>query len=115
MAQRPEIEEEPPQVRQLRLLVMVLIVVLILGFLTIVGVIVIRLGLGGASGQGVAAPEIALPAGTEVLATGQGPGTVHFLVRTVTGTQHLLVFNAETGQALSRTAVTMTADQLDRN
>lgn len=104
MSQPPDIEEEPPQIRLLRRLSMLLIVVLILGFLTIVATIVIRLGFGGASGQGVAVETLALPAG-EIVATGQGPGTVHFILRNEDGVERLLVFDAETGAQVSGTVL----------
>ena len=90
--------------RQLRLLVMVLIVVLILGFLAIVATIVIRLGIGGASGQGVAIETLALPAG-EIIATGQGPGTLHVVQRDADGVETLRIFNAKTGEQKSATVL----------
>ena len=90
--------------RQLRLLVMVLIVVLILGFLAIVATIVIRLGIGGASGQGVAIETLALPAG-EIIATGQGPGTLHVVQRDTDGVETLRIFNAKTGEQKSATVL----------
>ncbi|MFK7943063.1 MAG: DUF6476 family protein [Paracoccaceae bacterium] len=105
MAQTPDMESEPPQVRQLRLLVMVLIVVLILGFLTIVATIVIRLGIGAAPGQGVLVRELNLPAG-EILATGQGPGTLHVLLRSPDGDDALHIFDASNGAVKSVTAIT---------
>lgn len=97
-------EKEPPQVRQLRLLVMVLIVVLILGFLAIVATIVIRLGIGGAPGQGVAVEQLALPAG-EIVATGQGPGTLHVVLRGPDGVETLRIFHAGTGEEKSATVL----------
>lgn len=104
MAQTPEMDEEPPQVRLLRRLSMALIVVLILGFLTIVGTIVIRLGFGGAPGQGVAVETLVLPAG-DIVATGQGPGTVHVVLRDAEGVERLLVFDAGTGERITATVL----------
>ena len=90
--------------RQLRLLVMALIVVLILGFLAIVATIVIRLGIGGATGQGVAVEALVLPPG-EIVATGQGPGTLHVLRQGDDGVEMLHIFDADTGEQKSVTAI----------
>ena len=90
--------------RLLRRLSMLLIVVLILGFLTIVGVIVIRLGFGGASGQGVAIETLVLPEG-EIVATGQGPGTLHVVLRNGDGQETLHIFDANSGAPVSATVI----------
>lgn len=103
MTYEPEDEEEPPQVRRLRLLVMTLIVVLIVGFLVIVGTIVIRLGVFGGDSGPVTAERFALPAG-EIVATGQGQGTVLFVLRDEGG-ERLLIYDAGTGALRSATPI----------
>jgi len=102
-----EDEEEPPALRRLRLLVMVMMVVLMIGILTIAATIVIRLGFGGAAAtaEPVSASELIVPQG-EVLATGQGPGTVHVLLRSPDGEEVLLVYDAGSGAQISATKVT---------
>ncbi len=105
MSYAPEDEEEPPQVRRLRMLVMVLIVVLILGFVAMVGTIVIRLGFPDQRPQPIAADALSLPAGHDIIATGQGKGTVHVLLRDPDGSEMLYVFDARTGAELSKTAI----------
>ena len=85
---------EPPHLKRLRQMVMVLLVVLMLGILTIAATIVIRLGFGGGA-DGVAAEGIVLPEG-EIVSTGQGDGTVLFVVRRD---------DAKTGARLSATKV----------
>lgn len=102
--------EEPPFLRRLRLMVMVLIVVLILGVLTIAATIVIRLGFGAgdaprAEPTAISADGIILPSGHEVIATGQGPGTVHFLMRAPDGNEALYLFDEITGHEISRTPI----------
>ena len=103
MTYTPEGEAEPPQVRRLRQMVMVLIVVLILGFVAMVGTIVIRLGVKGGA-EAVTAENLRLPDGAEIVATGQGPGTLHVVVRQ-DGSELLIVFDKDTGEELSRTRI----------
>ncbi len=102
--------EEPPFLRRLRLMVMVLIVVLILGVLAIAATIVIRLGFGvsdapSATPVPISAEGIILPTGHDVIATGQGTGTVHFLMRAPDGSEALYLFDETTGREISRTPV----------
>ena len=82
---------------------MVLLVVLMLGILTIAATIVIRLGFGGGA-EGVAADGLILPEG-EIISTGQGDGTVLFVVRGEDEKEVLYVFDAQTGARLSDTKV----------
>ena len=84
-------------------MVMALLIVLMLGILTIAATIVIRLGFAG-GGEGVAAQGITLPEG-EILSTGQGEGTVLFVIRGAGGAEVLYVFDAGTGERLSATGV----------
>jgi len=83
-------------------MVMVLLVVLMVGILTIAATIVIRLGFGGDAASGVAAEGLVLPAG-EITSTGQGDGTVLFVVRGDDGAEKLYVFDAKSGTQLSAT------------
>ncbi|MEO1493618.1 MAG: DUF6476 family protein [Pseudomonadota bacterium] len=104
----PEEFEEPPFLRRLRLLVMVLIFVLIVGVLAIAGTIVIRLGFGigerpVAVPTAITAEEIILPEAHEIVATGQGPGVLHLVLRAEDGSEALYVFDAVSGREISRT------------
>lgn len=100
----PEGEVEPPALRRLRLLVMGLTIVLIVGFVAMVATIVIRLGFGGGA-EPVSADSISLPIDAEVVATGQGRGTLHFLLRSPDGTEALHIFDANSGDEISRTVL----------
>jgi hypothetical protein len=106
MTYTPEDEEEPPQLRRLRLLVMALIVVLMLGIVTIAATIVIRLGFPSVPVEPVPVEALTIPKAHEVIASGQGPGTVHLTLRGPDGVEALYVFDAETGKELSRTTLT---------
>lgn len=99
-----ETEEEPPQLRRLRLLVTVLMVVLILGIVTIAGTIVIRLGFPAGFGP-VAAEALVLRPDEQIVAAGQGKGTVVLTVRDAEGAETLVVFDAGSGEELSRTPI----------
>lgn len=83
---------------------MALLVVLMLGIVTIAATIVIRLGFGGDAASGVAAEGLVLPAG-EIISTGQGDGTVLFVVRGDDGAEVLYVYDAKSGAQLSETQV----------
>jgi hypothetical protein len=96
---------EPPVVRRLRLLVMVLIIVLIVGFVAMVATIVIRLGFPDRSPVPIPVAQLVLPEGHDIVATGQGTGSVHVVLRGPDGGESLLVFDAETGEELSRTVL----------
>lgn len=100
----PEGEVEPAPLRRLRWLVNVLIVVLIVGFLAMVATIVIRLGFG-ATAERVALEELVLPDGAEIVVTGQGPGTLHMVLRE-NGVETLHIYDGRTGRLLSRTTIT---------
>ncbi|MEM9140797.1 MAG: DUF6476 family protein [Pseudomonadota bacterium] len=95
---------EPLHLKRLRWMVMALLVVLMVGILTIAGTIVMRLGFAGAGPSPVAAEGLILPEG-DILSTGQGEGTVLFVVRRPEGAEVLYVFDADTGAELSATAV----------
>ena len=106
MSYVPEGEEEPPQIRRLRVLVMVMLVVLMLGIVTIAATIVIRLGFGGEpSAQKLTADAIALPAGAEITALGHGPSGVLITVRQEDGSEVLRLHDAATGRLLRETAI----------
>ena len=106
MSYVPEGEEEPPQIRRLRVLVMVMLVVLMLGIVTIAATIVIRLGFGGEpSAQKLTADAIGLPAGAEITALGHGPSGVLITVRQEDGSEVLRLHDAATGRLLRETAI----------
>ena len=107
MSYVPEGEEEPPHLRRLRLLVMVLGIVLILGIVTIAATIVIRLGFGGegeVSGT-VSASSVILPEGHTIIATGQGSGTLHVITRGPDGAETIHIFHATSGAKLNQTRI----------
>ncbi|MEM9736814.1 MAG: DUF6476 family protein [Pseudomonadota bacterium] len=105
----PDFDQDPPEpapLRRLRLLVTVLTVVLIAGMVTMVASFVIRLGLAepGGGPRVVEADRLMLPVGAEIRALGQARGTV--LVATDgPGGEVLWVFDAETGEVLSKTPI----------
>ena len=85
--------QDPPQLRFLRRLVTVLTATMILGVLTIVALLVIRLQ----TPSSLALPDsIALPDGTQVTAFTQGTGW--FAV--VTADNKLLIFHRQNGTLL---------------
>ena len=107
---------EPPQVRRLRLLVSVLMVVMIGAMVVVAVAMVLRLGsLGGpepmpgpAPGPApgpVGAAEFALPEGAEVVSLGRGPGEVLILTRDAVGAETLRIFDAASGAEKSATPV----------
>lgn len=82
---------------------------LIIGILSVAAVLVIRLGglspAPGGFGGPVAAEQLVLPEGAEVLALGQGEGTVLVLLREGESRESLRVFDAESGAVLSTTPI----------
>lgn len=97
--------EEPPHLKRLRLLVSILMIVLMVGILTIAVTIVIRLGFSAPpAAKAVAAEELVLPQGAEIVSVGQGSGTVLVVVRE-DGAESLLTFDSASGAELSRTSV----------
>jgi hypothetical protein len=99
---------EPPQVRQLRLLVSALMVVLI-GGMVVVAVAMV-LGLGALKGPDkaltpVSATEFALPSDAEVVSVGRGSGEVLILTRDPGGTETLRIFDAASGAEKSATQI----------
>ena len=102
-----EDEEELPHLRRLRRMVMALMVVLMLGIVAIAATIVIRLGLGGdeAAPGPITAASLVLPADHQIVATGRGPGEVHFTVMAPGGSEVLIVLDAASGAERSRTPI----------
>ena len=99
---------EPPQVRRLRLLVSVLMVVMIGGMVVVAVALVLRLSLLGGSDPApapVSAAEFTLPEGAEVVSLGRGPGEVLILTRDSAGAETLRVFDAASGAEKSATPV----------
>ena len=106
MSYVPEGEEEPPHIRRLRVLVMVMMVVLMLGIVTIAATIVIRLGFGGEpSAQKLTADAIALPTGAVITALGHGPDGVLVTIRRQDGSEALRLHDAGTGALVHETRV----------
>jgi len=100
---------EPPQVRRLRLLVSVLMVVMIGGMVVVAVSMVLRLGgLGGVqtAPAPVSAAEFALPVGAEVVSVGRGPGEVLIVTRGPAGAETLRIFDAASGAEKSATPIT---------
>ncbi|MGR3758555.1 DUF6476 family protein [Roseobacteraceae bacterium NS-SX3] len=96
---KPEIHEEPAQLRFLRRLVTTLTVVMIGGLVVVITLLVIRL-----SEDGPALPErITLPDGTTPEAVTFGAGWI----AVVTGGNRILIFDAETGEVTQEIAITV--------
>lgn len=104
---RDEEFPEPPRLRRLRLMVTVLILVLIAGVVTVVGALVINLAAltGGALSGGVAAESLSLPPGEEIVAVGEGRGSLILVTRDAAGIERLRRFDRESGALLSATDV----------
>ena len=103
----PEEEfEEPPQLRNLRLLVTILTSVLIFGMLAMVAIFVIRLGVftEPAAQKPIAAERFVLPDGAEITSLGRGVSTVLIATEGPDG-EVLFVFDAETGALISSTPI----------
>ncbi len=100
---------EPPQVRRLRWLVSLLMLVLIGGMLVVAAAMVVQLGAFRASpgppAGPVSADAFALPDGAKVVALGRAPGEVLILTRDAGGAETLRVFDAETGVEASATPI----------
>ena len=100
---------EPAPVRRLRLLVSALMIVLIVGMITVVGALVIRLSAIGEPGAEAAAPvpaeAITLPADATVTAIGRGGGGILLVTRQPGGAEHLRIVDPETGDTLSITPI----------
>jgi hypothetical protein len=99
---------EPPQVRRLRLLVSVLMVVMIGGMVVVAVAMVLR--LGGLNGSEkaltpVSAAEFSLPEAAEVVSLGRGPGEVLILTRDPAGAETLRIFDSGSGAEKSATPV----------
>lgn len=94
--------------RRLRLLVTTLMVVLILGMVTIVAAMVVRLGLMDVPGAPapITAESLVLPEGHDVVSIGRGGGEVLILTRSPDGVETLRTFDAATGEPVSATSVT---------
>ncbi len=86
---------EPPRLRALRILVTVLTATMILGFLTIIAMLVITLTRGPAA---TALPgTISIPAGETAQAFTQGSGWIAVVTRDGTGQQRIRILSAQTG------------------
>lgn len=101
----PGVEDfpEPRRLRQLRRLVTVLTATLILGVITIVALLVIRLSAIGS------APEVpaglALPSGETAQAVTMGKGWVAVVTVDAAGRQRIRVLDATTGEAMAVTEI----------
>jgi len=88
---------EPPGLRRLRRLVTLLTATLILGVITVVALLVIRLAaLGPAEGPALP-PELALPAGETARAATLGTGWVAVVTVDAAGVERIRVLDAATG------------------
>ncbi|MEM7507591.1 MAG: DUF6476 family protein [Pseudomonadota bacterium] len=101
---------EPPSLRRLRMLVTTLMVVLILGMVSIVAVLVIRLGGFGGGGvspaiQPIDATAFEMPLGAEVTALGRGSNMVLVWLRLPDGAEVLHEYDAATGTLRSATPI----------
>ena len=88
---------EPRGLRALRRLVTVLTATLILGVITVVGLLVIRLWALSPAPAPALPPEIALPAGETARAVTFGTGWVAVVTVDATGAERIRVLDAATG------------------
>lgn len=96
---------EPPGLRRLRRLVTTLTAVLILGVITVVGLLVIRLAALKPVAGPVLPPEIALPAGERALAVTLGTGWVAVVTADEAGRERVRVLDARTGAERAAVAI----------
>ena len=100
---------EPPQVRRLRRLVSLLMLVLIGGMLVVVAAMVIQLGAIEDQREAVLEPVSAesflLPDGAQIVTIGHAPGEVLMVTRAPDGEETVRVFDAMTGEEISATPV----------
>jgi hypothetical protein len=100
---------EPPQVRRLRLLVSVLMVVMI-GAIVVVVISLVRgigaLDLSKTALEPVSAEQFSLPVDAEAITLGRGLGEVLILTRDPAGIETLRIFDAATGAEISATPIT---------
>lgn len=91
-------------------MVSALIFVLIAAVLTVVATLVIKIGEIGVGSPGPAVPvtaeTIAVPPGQEIVAIGEGRGSIMVVTRDASGRERILTFDRATGAPLSETAVT---------
>lgn len=101
----PEVEDfpEPPRLKQLRRLVTLLTATLILGVITIVALLVIRLSAIGARPD---VPDaIALPAGESAEAVTMGTGWIAVVTVDAAGRERIRVLDRTTGALLAVTEI----------
>lgn len=96
---------EPPRLRQLRRLVTLLTATLILGVITVVILLVIRLGSLSDHAAPAVPPEITLPAGESARAVTLGQGWVAVVTVDGTGAERIRVLDARTGAERAVTAI----------
>ncbi len=97
---------ELPQFRTLRRLITVLTATLILGMMTIAGILAWRIASEPArpAVAPITADEVALPAGATIIAAGATAGALTVAIRE-NGAESLLVFDAATGALIKRLAI----------
>jgi hypothetical protein len=93
----------PPSLKLLKAMVMVLTGVMIAGVVTVVVLLVMRLG----SDTPALPPEITLPAGERALAVTQGTGWVAVVTQTEGGAQSIVILDALTGETRQRVPVVL--------
>jgi hypothetical protein len=88
---------EPPGLRRLRRLVTLLTATLILGVITVVALLVIRLAALRPAAPPMLPAQIILPIGEQTQAVTLGTGWVAVVTRDAAGVERLRVLDAETG------------------
>ena len=100
---------EPPQIRRLRRLVSLLVLVLIGGMVIVVGAMVWQLsafeGQREAALEPVSAEAFTLPEGATVVTVGHAPGEVLMVTRDEAGAETLRIFDAASGAEKSATPI----------
>ena len=91
----------PPSLKLLKAMVMVLTGVMIAGVVTVVVLLVMRLG----NTTPALPPEIALPEGEQALAVTQGTGWVAVVTQAADGAQSILILDALTGEERQRVPI----------
>lgn len=106
---RPGDLPEPPQLRGLRRLVNLLLLVLIGGMLVVAVAMVVQLGALDGQRQAVPGPigaqSLPLPEGAEIVSIGRAPGEVMMVTRAPDGGETLRVFDAASGEEISATPI----------
>jgi hypothetical protein len=109
-ARGPDDLPEPPRLRALRRLVTVLTATLILGVITVVALLVIRLSALQPAPPPVLPDALALPAGETAQAVTLGTGWVAVVTRDAAGAERIRVYDAATGTERAAVAIAPAGD-----